>query len=108
MTRRAPRLLPLDHVSSTDVVIDWTGYDCLVSWRYCDGPWIVAACSVEFEPADRSVGVSAGWLVEGDWVPASVEALIAEAASAEADEDYEDAAYSACDDDGPRSWRGGL
>ena len=78
-------------VSPTDVSLDWDGCEVIVSWRYCDAPWIVAECEATWEPGDRSVGIGDGFIVEGDWVPEDVASLICEAASDRRRDRYEDA-----------------
>ena len=62
----------------------------LVTWQFVEsGVPITSEVAIDFEGADRSVGVSAGWICTGDCPQAVLDAVAVEAASDAADR-YED------------------
>lgn len=86
--------------------IDWLGRDeAIVTWSFEHGPPITCAVTVEYEPADPSVGImSGGFLAHGD-APRTVLDDVAEDAAHEhdVDDDYDRDEYDDYDrDDGYR------
>ena len=71
--------------------IEWLARDeAIVTWQYVDGPPIVTKVTVEYEPADRSVGImSGGFLADGD-APQSILDDVAESASMLASDERDD------------------
>ncbi len=63
----------------------------VLTWSYPDGVLIDTYAEVEFEPADRSVGISAGFVVYCN-APRAVEDYLADVAADRAADQYDDSA----------------